>query len=233
MSRTRIETGPVPAAQQETGQVEPTRRLVPLAWAGIVGPALFTVAFLVQEAFRIDEYSPLAEPVSALEAGPNGWVQQVSFVVFAVLTVAFAAGLWQSVRRSATARVGSALLLVSGVGAFIAGTFPLREDSAGVTYDPGGHVVGGMSFFLGSAVGLLVLSFALARDPRWAGLARYTRLVGAIAVLSVPVNVFLVVPEEAVLHDWAGLVQRIVVLLVLFPCRTLLAVRMLRIACGR
>ena len=60
------------------------------AWAGIIGPVLFTATFLAQEAFRRSEYDPLAEPVSALEAGPNGWIQQVNFVVFGVLTIAFA-----------------------------------------------------------------------------------------------------------------------------------------------
>ena len=68
------------------------RRLRAAAWAGLVGPALFTAAFLVQEAFRRDEYSAVAETVSALEAGPRGWVQQVSFVVFGVLTMAHAWG---------------------------------------------------------------------------------------------------------------------------------------------
>ena len=63
------------------------------AWAGIIGPALFTAAFLAQEAFRRGEYDPLAEPVSALEAGPNGWIQQINFVVFGLLTIAFAVGL--------------------------------------------------------------------------------------------------------------------------------------------
>ena len=76
----------------------PARRIALLAWAGIIGPVLFTVMFLAQDAFRIDEYSPLAEPVSALEAGPNGWIQQVNFVVFGVLTVAFAVGLHLGVR---------------------------------------------------------------------------------------------------------------------------------------
>ena len=31
------------------------------AWAGIVGPVLFTATFLAQEPFRRDEYSPIAE----------------------------------------------------------------------------------------------------------------------------------------------------------------------------
>jgi hypothetical protein len=47
------------------------------AWAGVIGPVLFTLTWVAQELFRIDEYSPFKEPVSALEAGPNGWIQQV------------------------------------------------------------------------------------------------------------------------------------------------------------
>lgn len=206
--------------------------MVLLAWAGIVGPALFTVTFLLQEAFRVAEYSPMAEPVSALEAGPNGWVQQVNFVVFGVLTVAFAVGLWQTVRPGWAARIGSAVIGLSGVGALLAAIFPLREDVAGATYDPGGHVVGGLTFFVGSAVGLIVLAVALDRDARWSDLATYTGVAGALALLSLPVNVFLVMPDDAPLHDWAGLVQRIVVLAFLFPCRTLLALRMLQVARG-
>jgi len=34
-----------------------------------------------------------AEPVSALEAGPNGWIQQVNFVVFGLVLLVFAVGL--------------------------------------------------------------------------------------------------------------------------------------------
>ncbi len=50
----------------------PAPWLSPLAWVGIIGPVLFTATFLVQEVFRADEYSPIKEPVSALEAGPHG-----------------------------------------------------------------------------------------------------------------------------------------------------------------
>jgi hypothetical protein len=38
------------------------------AVAGIVGPILFTVTFFVQGLFRLEEYDPVAEVVSALEA---------------------------------------------------------------------------------------------------------------------------------------------------------------------
>ena len=38
-----------------------------------------------------------------------------------------------------------------------------------------------------------------------------------------------VVPEEAPLHAWAGLAQRIVVLVVLFSCTVILTFRLLRV----
>src|SRR5215217_2303585 len=112
-----------------------------LAWAGIIGPVLFTATFMAQEAFRTREYSPLAEPVSALEAGPNGWVQQLNFIVFSLLTIAFAVGLDRGLQRTRAGILGPALLFVSGIGLFFVAIFPLREDAPGVTYDPGGHVV--------------------------------------------------------------------------------------------
>ena len=46
----------------------------------------FTAVFLAQEALRRNEFSPVAEPISALEVGPNGWVQQLNFGVFGLLT---------------------------------------------------------------------------------------------------------------------------------------------------
>ncbi|HEY9351050.1 MAG TPA: DUF998 domain-containing protein [Acidothermales bacterium] len=201
------------------------------AWAGIVGPILFVVAFLAQELARRNEYDPFAETVSALEAGPYGWVQQVNFVVFGVLTIVFAIGLHLGIQRSRAGVVGPALLVASGVGSLISAIFPLREDAAGMTYDPGGHMVGGMTFFLGSGVGLIVLSRRLRHDERWRGLAGYTLGAGLAIVAASPVMTVLVIPDDAPLHDWAGVAQR-VILLVLFPCRVVLSIRLLRCAGG-
>ncbi len=60
------------------------------AVAGMIGPILFTVGFVVQGLFRRGEYDPVAETVSALEAGPNGWVQQLNFLRFRILMMIFA-----------------------------------------------------------------------------------------------------------------------------------------------
>lgn len=201
-------------------------------WAGVIGPLLFTGAFLVQEALRRDEYSPVAEPVSALEAGPNGWVQQVNFLVFGVLTIVYAFGLHRAIRPARNGLAGPLLLTLSGVGLILAAVFPLREDAAGATYDPGGHIVAGGLFFMTSAVGLIALSRRLGRDPAWNHLARYTAAAGVVALASFILTGALVMPDDAPLHGWAGLAQRAVILVVVFPCRVVLAVRILRVVRG-
>ena len=85
------------------------------AIAGIVGPILFTVTFFVQGLFRLEEYDPVAEVISALEAGPGGWVQQVNFVVFGLLTIAFVVGLHLGLRPTRWGFIGPSLLVLSGM----------------------------------------------------------------------------------------------------------------------
>lgn len=219
------------AGPEGTGVGAPTSgALTATAWAGVAGPVLFTGTFLTLEVLRRDDYSPLAEPVSALEAGSYGWVQQLSFVVLGLLTVLFAAGLHRGVGPTRAGQLGPVLLGLSGLGNILAAVFPLREDAAGVTYDPGGHAVAGVLFFLTSALGLLVLSWRLRRDDRWRGLAGYSAVAGALGLLGFVLMGVLVVPDDAPLHDWAGLGQRLLVLAVLFPCRIALALRLLTVA---
>jgi len=206
-----------------------TRHLRAAAWAGLVGPALFTVVFLVQEAFRRDEYSPTAETVSALEAGPYGWVQQVNFVVFGVLTMAHAWGQHRGMAPTRGGIAGPAALFVTGIGLFVAAAVPIREDAAGVSIQPGGHMVGGLLFFLVSPVALLLLSRRMRRDPAWRAVSTYTLLVGLALVAAAVVMVGLVIPDDAPLHDKAGLAQRLIILALLFPCRMVMAGRLLRV----
>jgi hypothetical membrane protein len=200
-----------------------------LAWAGIVGPILFTVVFLAQEALRRDEFNPVAEPISALEAGPNGWVQQLNFVVLGLLTMAHAIGLHRGMRPARGGWAGPALLFITGMANLVAGAVPWREDHAGITYAPAAHTVGGMIFFLGSPAALIALSRRMRHDPSWRGLAPYTLGSGLVLLAVAVVGAVFVRPDAAPLHDWAGLVQRIMVLAVLFPCRIALGVRLLSI----
>src|SRR5688572_8365922 len=78
------------------------------AIAGIAGPVLFAVGFLVQEQLRGGEYDPMSEVISALEAGDHGWLQQLNFVGLGVLTMVFAVGLHRGLAPSRLGIVGPA-----------------------------------------------------------------------------------------------------------------------------
>ena len=159
--------------------------------------------------------------------GPNGWVQQVNFLVFGLLTMAHAIGLHRGMGPARGGWVGPALLFITGIGLLVAGTFSWREDAAGITYDPGGHTVAGMIFFLGSPAALIVLSRRMRHDPSWRGLAPYTLGSGLVFLALAIVGMVFASPAAAPLHDWAGLVQGSWVVALLFPCRIALGVRQL------
>ena len=197
------------------------------AWAGIAGPVLFTASFLTQEAFRRDEYDPVSEVVSALEVGPSGWIMQATFLVFGALTMLHAVGLHRGIAPSRAGLVGPALLFLSGVGNVVACILPLREDAAGVTYDPGGHVVGGMLFFLATPPAFLFLARRMGRDRSWRGFQPYAVAAGVALIVSAIVMNVLVIPDDGALHDQAGLIQRLIVLMLIFPLRVALGFRLL------
>jgi hypothetical protein len=52
---------------------------------------------------------------------------------------------------------------------------------------------------------------------------------GVVAVIAFVLGGLFFVPDDAVLHDWAGLHQRVFVLAVLSPCRIVLALRLLQV----
>jgi hypothetical membrane protein len=198
-----------------------------LAWAGILGPVLFTVAFIVHGLF-CPGYSHLAEPVSALTAGSTGWVQQVNFMVFGPLMIAYAIGLHLGLRPARWGVVGPALLVLSGVGLVLAGVFPAR-DASGAFSVGAGHAMAAVTSFLSAGVGLIGTSRRMARDPRWRGLATYALCSGIAIIVLFMVTGRLAVPDDAPLHGWGGLLQRVTVA-VWFPCTIVLALRLLRVA---
>jgi hypothetical membrane protein len=198
-----------------------------LAVAGIAGPVIFVVVVIIQSLLHPD-YSDMALPISALAAWPGGWVQNVNFIVFGLLMIAYAVGLHPGVRPSWAGVIGPALLVLSGVGLLIAGFFPWR-DVEGDFIVPVEHLLGALLSFLGAGSGLIVVSRRMAGDPRWRSVATYAFGSGIAIVVLFVATFALVVPPDAPLHSWGGLVQRVTIA-VWFPCTVVLALRLLRVA---
>ena len=201
-----------------------------VALAGLVGPPLFMLNVIIQQAYRGTAYSPTRQEISELTAGAVGWAQQLNFVVFGLLIIAFAAGLHRGIAAAQGGIVGPALLAINGLQLVIAGVFPLRQNDSGVVYDPiGVHTANGTVFFVGLGIPLIVLSLRLRRDPRWRRLAGYVFGTGIVLVAALVLVVTLVRPAGSALHPWLGTAQRLIVLIWL-ACIVTLSLRLRGIA---
>ena len=100
---------------------------------GIIGGPVFVLAFLVEGATRVN-YEPLRHPVSSLALGDSGWTQTANFIITGLLTLAFAAGLWHTLRPGKGSVWGPLLVGVWAVGLLGAGVFVTDPVSG---YPPG------------------------------------------------------------------------------------------------
>jgi hypothetical membrane protein len=203
-------------------------KIAALAAAGIAGPTIFAAVALVQSVLRQD-HSLVEHPISALAAGTSGWVQNVNFLVFGLLMIAYAVGLHLGVRPSRWGVVGFAFLVLSGIGLMWGGVFPVTDSTGAFDENRVLHIPGFIMTFLGGGLGLIAMSRRMARDPRWQSVATYALAIGITMLVLILVGGGLVRPPGAPLHAWFGLFQW-ALLAVWFPCTIILALRLLRLA---
>src|SRR5215472_7143812 len=93
-----------------------------LLYAGVLGPLLFIVVFLI-EGFTRPGYSQWRNFVSQLATGDSAWMQVLNFFVCGALVLAFAFGL-RSALQGTRGSIGTPVLLgLFALALFIAGTF--------------------------------------------------------------------------------------------------------------
>ena len=201
-----------------------------LAAAGIAAPLIFTAVALVQSLLRADQ-SFVSDPISALGAGPGGWVQDANFLVCGALLVAYAVGLHLGVRPARLGVLGPALLVLGGVGVVLAGVFPAVDANGAFSEDQVGHTVASFMAFLGTGFGFIALSRRLARAPGWRGLAGYALASGIAIVVLILAFGPLAEVAGTPLHPWMGLFEWAIVA-VWFACTIVLSLRLMRVARG-
>jgi hypothetical protein len=152
---------------------------------GVVAGPLFTVAWIVEGATRVN-YDPLRYPISSLSIGDFGWMQIATFIATGLLILAFSIGLRRALRPLASVW-GPGLVGLVGIGLIGAGIFvtdPLNGYPPGTPLIPTErtthgilHDLFGVPFFLG----LPISGFVFARlFARWGkrGWAAYSALSG-------------------------------------------------------
>ena len=130
---------------------ESERRLSRLSGAaGIVGPILFLLVAIIHGTLRSD-HDLVSMPISALAAGPTGWVQDANFIATGCLMIAFSVGLHAGLVRRRAGIAGPAFIALSGLGLISAGVFP-ATDAAGAFRSRPLHTVGAFLAFPGAAL---------------------------------------------------------------------------------
>ena len=163
---------------------------------GVVGPALFVLALLLEGATR-PGYSAWRNFGSQLSLSDQGWEQIANFIVCGVLCLGFAVAvpraLSPSKPRSKGVVTGSIALAVFGLSLIAAGIF---VTGPALGYPPGAdvrtaqswhasvHGLAGIGAFGSLAVACFIFAVFFAGDARWRGWSVYSIVVGMTLALS-------------------------------------------------
>lgn len=129
--------------------------------AGLVAAVLAIVVTVVDGATR-PAYDPWRHWVSHLSLGDRGWLGVSNLVLCGILLVAYATGLRRILAAGRSARWGTRLVLLAGIGLVVAGLFRIDP---GLGYPPGAvesHSVSGSVHDLAGAVVFASLTGAAA-----------------------------------------------------------------------
>jgi hypothetical membrane protein len=193
------------------------------AFAGIVGPVLFTLIVLGLGSLQ-PEYHPWVESISAISVHPGGWLQDVNFVVFGILMGVFTIALYRGVQPGPASLTGLASSMLSALGIVLMGIFPMTMDKVGVIVHTTNHAVASLVAYVGATVGLIALARLLAADPPWKRYANFTHKCGMAMALLFPA-LLAAMPAISPVHMAVGVVQRAAVA-VWFTCTIVLAIRL-------
>jgi len=200
----------------QSSQVGAFRAAGRLALGAVLGPVLFTLAWLVLGivspgytffGHQFTEYSPISQPISGLGMGSTGPYMNAAFVVTGLILVAGVIGVFGVLPpdRPVMRRWSAALLACTGIGQVICGIFDLEAIML--------HNLG-----VALAIGTPVIAFLVAGQyfrglPGWRRFGTWLRL-GSPLTLALLIAFFATFQPtiDGAEHGIAGLVQRILAL---------------------
>lgn len=200
---------------------------------GMVGPLLFILVFLVEEATR-PGYSIVRNFVSSLALGPGGWAQVANFLVCGVLTLAFVVGLRRVISSGPASLFGVGFLGIYAVALITAGMF---STDPGQGYPPGIptpahpsghgiiHALAGLVVFVSLSLAIFIFTRRFAVREGWSGWTVYSALSG-LATLG------FFIASVAPTPGLSGILQRVAII-VGWVWIALLAARLLRGAAAK
>lgn len=184
-----------------------------LTWAGLLGPALFILVFLVAGWLR-PGYDPLRQTVSKLALGPGGWLQIADFVLLALTQAVFALAAWFQLGKRWLSRLGILALALVALGFFLLAFFPAESG----TLRGQVHQRLTEAMVLLYVFGVSLLAYRFSSIPGWLSFARLTWLVALLTLtLALGWKLF---PEEW-LRSWRGLYERLLIVIPLLWQMTL------------
>ena len=180
---------------------QPNRIIWYSAIAGIVGPVLYTITWLVL-GFLEPAYSHTQDPISNLSAigASFALVMTIVIFIFAILIVMFAYGLQRGLPPGFWG--GPLALVITGVGYVGIALAPLN------LADPGEpnilHTISATVTVFAMMLAPVLTFPRLRKDPGWRNLSGYSIASTVVAFA------FMVIASLPTFADWAGLMQRLV-----------------------
>jgi hypothetical membrane protein len=167
----------------------PTTRF--LLWTGAIGPLLFALVFLIQDATR-PGYNAWRTTISTLSLSDQGWVQITNFYLLGLSTLCFSVGLKRVFKTGLASLAGPILFAVVGTGLILAGFFVTdpflgypSSAPAAVEESLHGtiHNLAALSVFLALPVACFVMGRRFASDPAWRVWATISRVAGVLVLV--------------------------------------------------
>jgi hypothetical protein len=182
------------------------------ALSGMIGPALFVVAFTLEGRLRA-EYDPQSMYISALSLGPYGWTQMTNFILLGILLLVFTLALWAGFKGVKTARSGIVLLTMIASLYLLSGPFvmdPTTGTSASTTIHGTLHGIFGGIVFLLMPVCIFTFLRTFKNDPKWRSFHGWTLAFAIFQTAAVTFFTITTKPPslQGVFGPWFGLIQR-------------------------